>query len=206
LSHVLPAQRTLSSGGRTAGELVRAAANGDQGAWNDLVDRFSGLVWGVARKHRLNDSDAADVCQATWLRLVEHLGNLREPEAVAGWLVTTARRECLRVLRESDRQIPVDVATEIDLRADDTLPDADAALLELERAEALRRAFAGLPASCRALLAMLLADPPHSYVEISERLGMPIGSIGPTRARALDRLRRSPELTSLFAAAAGAHR
>lgn len=206
MSHVLPAPRTTPSTGRTAGDLVRAAAAGDQRAWNDLVDRFAGLVWGVARKHRLNDSDAADVCQATWLRLVEHLGNLREPEAVAGWLVTTARRECLRVLREGDRAIPVDVATEIDLRADDTLPEPDAALLEIERAEALRRAFADLPPSSRALLSMLLADPPHSYVEISEALGMPIGSIGPTRARALERLRRSPELNQLIAATAGVTR
>jgi RNA polymerase sigma factor (sigma-70 family) len=205
LSHVLPAHRSTASG-RSAGELVRAAAAGDQRAWNDLVEKFAGLVWGVARKHRLNDSDAADVCQATWLRLVEHLGNLREPEAVAGWLVTTARRECLRVLRESDRQIPVDVATEIDLRADVTLPDADAGLLEHERAEALREAFAGLPPSCRALLAMLLADPPHSYIEISEALGMPIGSIGPTRARALERLRRSPALTPFLTAATGVTR
>jgi RNA polymerase sigma factor (sigma-70 family) len=205
LSHVLPAQRSTSTG-RTAGDLVRAAAAGDQRAWNDLVEKFAGLVWGVARKHRLNDSDAADVCQATWLRLVEHLGSLREPDAVAGWLVTTARRECLRVLREGDRQIPVDVATEIDLRADQTLPEADAALLEHERAVALREAFAELPPSCRALLSMLLADPPHSYIEISEALGMPIGSIGPTRARALERLRRSPALTPFLAAAAGVTR
>ncbi|HZG95557.1 MAG TPA: sigma-70 family RNA polymerase sigma factor, partial [Mycobacteriales bacterium] len=80
-------------------ELVRAAADGDQRAWNALVDRFSRLVWAVARQHRLSEADAGDVAQATWLRLVENLASLREPEAVGGWLATTARREALRVIK-----------------------------------------------------------------------------------------------------------
>src|SRR4051812_31229099 len=89
-------------------ELVRAAADGDQVAWDELVDRYNGLVWSVARSHRLSSVDASDVVQTTWLRLVEYLGRLQDPERVGAWLATTARRESLRTLRQSARLLPTE--------------------------------------------------------------------------------------------------
>ena len=107
-------------------ELVRAAAEGDQAAWNGLVDRYNGLVWSVARSHRLSMADASDVVQTTWLRLVEHLGRLQDPERVGAWLATTARRESLRALRHSARQVPTE-----ELPDDgDGRRNSDAALLD----------------------------------------------------------------------------
>lgn len=165
-------------------DLVRAAAEGDQAAWNALVDRYNGLVWSVARSHRLGAADASDVVQTSWLRLVENLGRLQDPERVGAWLATTARRECLRTLRLSARQIPTDELPE-------TPTDArlDAALLVAERDRALWQAFGRLSERCRALLRILVADPPPSYEEVGAALDMPIGSIGPTRQRCLERLR-----------------
>jgi RNA polymerase sigma factor (sigma-70 family) len=165
-------------------ELVAAAAEGDQVAWDGLVDRFNGLVWSVARAHRLSPVDAADVVQTTWLRLVEHLGRLQEPERVGAWLATTARRECLRVLRHSARQV---VTEELPEQVSTEPPDA--ALLAEERDRALWQAFGGLSERCQTLLRILVAEPPPSYDEVSAALDMPIGSIGPTRQRCLERLR-----------------
>jgi RNA polymerase sigma factor (sigma-70 family) len=165
-------------------ELVRAAAEGDTAAWNGLVDRYNGLVWSVARSHRLSMADASDVVQTTWLRLVEHLGRLQEPERVGAWLATTARREALRALRHSSRQVPTE-----ELPETPTETHLGAALLEAERDRALWQAFGGLSERCQTLLRILVSDPPPSYEEISAALDMPIGSIGPTRARCLERLR-----------------
>ena len=169
-------------------ELVRAAAEGDRDAWDALVDRFNGLVWSVARSHRLSTVDASDVVQTTWLRLVEHLGRLQEPERVGAWLATTARRESLRTLRQSARQVPTEELPEV---AEDA--KLDAALLVKERDRALWQAFGELNERCRGLLRLLVADPAPSYEEISAALDMPIGSIGPTRQRCLERLRRLAE-------------
>jgi RNA polymerase sigma factor (sigma-70 family) len=168
------------------GELVRAAAAGDQGAWNRLVERFGGLVWSVARAHRLAADDAGDVVQTTWLRLVEHLDRLHDPERVGAWLATTARHESLRTLRLSARHVVAPTELLPDEGADARL---DAALLSTERDRALWGAFATLPERCRALLRLLVADPPPSYEEVGAALGMPVGSIGPTRARCLTHLR-----------------
>ena len=165
-------------------ELVRAAAEGDQAAWNGLVDRYNGLVWSVARSHRLAAADASDVVQTTWLRLVENLGRLQDPERVGAWLATTARRECLRTLRHSARQLPTEELPEEGVEA-----RLDAALLVEERDRALWQAFGGLSDRCQALLRILVADPPPSYEDIGAALDMPIGSIGPTRQRCLERLR-----------------
>jgi len=183
----------------TVTELVHAAAAGDSGAWNALVTRFSGLVWSVARQHRLSDADAGDVCQATWLRLVENLGALREPEAIGGWLATTVRRESLRVIKHSGRQIPTDIESQIDVCDDTATTDPDRYLIAAERQAAMRTAFASLGEACRTLLTLLNSDPPVSYAEISATLDMPVGSIGPTRARCLDRLRKSPALAGITA-------
>jgi RNA polymerase sigma factor (sigma-70 family) len=165
-------------------DLVHAAAAGDRAAWDELVDRYNGLVWSVARSHRLATVDASDVVQTTWLRLVEHLGRLQEPERVGAWLATTARRECLRTLRHSARMVAVEEPPE-----QVTEPQLDAALLVEERDRALWQAFGGLGERCQSLLRLLVADPPPSYEEVSSALEMPIGSIGPTRQRCLDRLR-----------------
>ncbi|HEX2272873.1 MAG TPA: sigma-70 family RNA polymerase sigma factor [Acidimicrobiales bacterium] len=186
------------AGDATAGALVRAAAEGDQVAWGALVERFSGLVWAVARAHRLSKADAADVSQTTWMRLVEHLGDIRQPERVGAWLSATARHECLRVIRKSGRAVP----TELD---DDHLADRgvevelelDARLDAAQYHQALWVALERLPERGRALLRVLMADPAPSYAEAAAALGMPIGSLGPTRARCLERLRNSPELAAL---------
>ena len=181
---------------RTTAELVDAARSGDDSAWHELVQRYAGLVMATCRRLRLAEADALDVSQTVWLRLVEHLPALREPAALPGWLVTTARNEGLRVLQRPAR-------TSLLGEDDDTLvaldDPVDADLLAAERRSSLRRAFASLPPSWQALAVLLVADPPLAYAEISRRLGIPVGSIGPTRARILDRLRQDPVLVALLA-------
>ncbi len=174
--------------GADAARLVRAAADGDRAAWDQLVAGFAGLVWAVARGHRLPADDAADVFQTTWLRLVEQLPRVREPERVGAWLATTARRECLRVLRRADRE-PATQSDVLELTADDA-PPVDDRLLRGERDEVLWRLLDSSSPRCRELLRVLLADPPLAYTEVSTVLDMPIGSIGPTRRRCLENLRR----------------
>jgi RNA polymerase sigma factor (sigma-70 family) len=171
-------------------ELVVAAGLGDEGAWHALVDRFSGLIWHVARGYRLGEADAADVAQTVWLRLLESLPRLREPAAVAGWLVTTTRHECLRSLRRSGRELPDD---HIDLVADRPSDDRgpEAAVELAESGELVRRALTRLSLRCQLLLRALAYTPDRSYAEVSAALDMPIGSIGPTRSRCLHHLRRS---------------
>jgi RNA polymerase sigma factor (sigma-70 family) len=169
----------------TVARMASAAATGDERAWNALVDEFGGLVWAVVRAHRLSEADGADVAQATWLALVEHLADLRDAERVGAWLATTARRECLRVLRAARRQVPT--AEDFPEPVED-VEVAGEMMLE-QRDAALWRAFDRLPARDQALLRLLVADPQPSYQEIAGALGMPVGSIGPTRARSLQRLR-----------------
>ena len=165
--------------------LVGAAASGDQYAWEGLVAEFTPLVLGVAHAHRLNDADAADVVQTTWLRLVERFGQIRDPERIGAWLATTASRESGRVLRRAKRQIVTDQLPEA--CADD---DVDGRLATQERNAAVRRAFRRLRESDQALLSRLVSDPAPSYEQIGRILEIPVGSIGPTRARSLTRLRR----------------
>ncbi|MDR2987176.1 MAG: sigma-70 family RNA polymerase sigma factor, partial [Nocardiopsaceae bacterium] len=141
-----------------AGDLVKAAAQGDEAAWRALVERFSSLVWAVARSFRLSSADASDVYQTVWLRLTEHLGRIQNPEQVGAWLATTARRESIRVIRSRSRSSPMEDATLADLvPADEATPevaalDAEQTTEEADRARRMWRAFRELPARCQQLL------------------------------------------------------
>jgi len=182
-------------------ELVARARAGDQASWNALVDRFLPLVNAVIAKFRLSSADADDVNQTVWLRLVEHLGDLREPRALPGWLVTTTRNEALRIIRLRGRDTPVDPQG-YTLERIGEQPELDEELIRDERVQALREAMLELPAGRRELLELLLMDPPISYDEISAKLGIPKGSIGPTRARALEQLRNTRAMRALVTASA----
>ena len=169
--------------------LVEAAAAGERSAWNALVDRFASTVWAIARAHRLSAADAADVSQTTWLRLLEHLGRIQQPERIGAWLATTARRESLHVLRMAGRQTPS--GYDFDVVADVAAAvGPDRGLIRSENAQLVSTLVERLPVRSQLLLRLLSADSPLSYKDISEALGMPVGSIGPTRARALEQLRR----------------
>lgn len=177
----------------TTRELVAAAAAGDREAWAALVERHTGLLWSVARSFRLPEADAADVVQTTWLRLVEHLDRVDDPDRLPGWLATTARRECLRLVRRVGREAYHPLADEV---ADDG-PGLDAGLLTGERDAALWGALAQLDELCRQLLRVLMADPPPSYAVVAAALDMPMGSIGPRRSRCLSKLRRMASISQL---------
>ena len=179
--------------------LVRAGAAGDPVAMDHLVTRFDRVLRGVTRGFRLDQWDADDVIQATWLQFVKHGRQLREPAAIAGWLATTARRESLQLLQRHVREHLTD-DPERGLECDHAEPDRE--LLAAERRELVSRALAELPDRPRELMRVLVARPDLSYEEVGRMLAMPIGSIGPTRARALDRLSRSRELRALHAARA----
>jgi RNA polymerase sigma factor (sigma-70 family) len=178
---------------------VTAARDGDQNAWNALVDRFLPLVTGVIARHRLFGADADDINQTVWLKLVEHLDRLREPEALAGWIATTTRHECLALLRRRQRCNPVDPSSYGVFDHDPQQGDLADDLLREERQHALREGLRELPEDRRQLLLMLISDPAPSYSEISRTLGIPVGSIGPTRARALDHLRSTGAIQALLA-------
>jgi RNA polymerase sigma factor (sigma-70 family) len=182
-------------------DLVLRARAGDQRAWDEIVERFAPLVWGICMRHRLSPADADDVGQSLWLGLIEHLGSLREPAALPGWIATTTRRECLKVHDDARRRrVSADPTATDDelLGADPTAPPVDEGLLVEERRAAVRAGFAALAPRCRRLLALLVADPPLPYVRIAEILDVPVGGLGPTRARCLDKLRRSAPLAAFL--------
>jgi RNA polymerase sigma factor (sigma-70 family) len=178
--------------------LVLAARGGDRTAWDQIVERYAPLVWGICRRHRLSRSDTDDVGQNVWLRLFESLGTLREAAALPGWLARTTRNECLRVLRSAGQRE----------RAEHTIdPEPgleggyDLVEDELERAQrhlALRESFGQLRPQCQELLSMLFRDARPPYRQIGGQLGMKVGSIGPTRERCLAELRRCPALAALI--------
>lgn len=183
-------------------ELVQAALDGSRAAWNDLVQRFTPLVLCITARYRLSHADAADVSQTVWLRLVQHLSDVREPGALPGWIATAVRHECTRLLRAQQRVASLDPQEQggrlEDPGSDRPFPESDEALLRRERHEALLAGFAELTQRQRDVLQLLLSDPPLSYADISSRLGIPVGAIGPTRARAVERLRHSPALAALM--------
>lgn len=169
-------------------ELVRRAVDGDHWAWERLVDQFARLIWSITVEFKLTESDAADVAQTTWLRLLEHIDRIEHPNRIGSWLAATARNECLRslaarkrvVLGHDDAELNGSVTHE---------PEIDERLLADERAQVVRDALSHLPKRWQRLLELLMADPPASYAEISDQLGLPVGSIGPTRGRCLAQLR-----------------
>lgn len=175
---------------RGDGDLVQAAAAGDAAAWDQLVQRFAGFIWAISRSCGLRPSDAADVSQVVWLRLIEHLNRLREPERLRSWLAVVTRNECLRVVRRAGREIVTDVA---EGPHEAVNPSMERRLVTAETDIALRAALEELSPRCRTLIRVLAADPRPTYDEVSEILSMPIGSIGPTRQRCLDCLRRGLE-------------
>jgi RNA polymerase sigma factor (sigma-70 family) len=185
--------------------LVRASVDGDEEAWNELVRRHAHLVVVVTRQYRIPPADAQDISQTVWLRLVEHLADIREPAAIPGWIITTTKHECLRLLRSGGRTVPVDPLNGrvLDRSASD---DVDGHLLEAERHQALRDGLAELAPHHRELLALLAADPPPPYTEISRRLGIPIGSIGPTRSRILEKLRSTNAIKTYLEATQAAQK
>jgi RNA polymerase sigma factor (sigma-70 family) len=168
--------------------LFRRAAEGDLGAWERLVDQYARLIWSITADYKLVESDAADVCQTTWLRLLEHMDRIEHPDRVGSWLAATARNECLRSLAARKRVVLSQDYTELN-EAVAHEPEIDERLLAAERAQVVRDALSSLPRRWQRLLEMLMADPPASYADISDELELPIGSIGPTRGRCLDRLR-----------------
>jgi RNA polymerase sigma factor (sigma-70 family) len=168
-------------------ELIAAAVDGDQQAWSRLVDAFSGLIWSLLRSHGMYGADGADIFQTVWLRGVEHLGGLRDPAMLAAWLATTTRRECYRVTRRRER---VGVDSDLFEFADPVLRDPSESVIVSEQLAAFRSGLAKLGAQCQSLLRLLCLDPPLSYDDVSSALDIPKGSIGPTRQRCLERLRR----------------
>ena len=179
-------------------DLVMRARNSDKQAWDALVERYAPLIWSICRRYGLGGADADDVGQTVWLHLVDQLDRLRDPAALAGWLATTARRECLRVLRAAQRLQASGHVPDIENIPDQHAPIAEQELLTAERHAALREAFTCLPSRCQQLMVLLLEDPPLPYAQISARLGIPAGSIGPSRARCLNKLRRHPAIAALM--------
>jgi len=185
-------------------DLVTRASHGDQRAWDDLVERYAPLVWSVCRRYQLRSADAEDVQQTVWLKLVSRLDKIRDPAALPGWLATTTRRECVRVLRTARGARAAEHVPDAEMIPDQQAGLAEEELLEAERHAALREALGRLPPCCQRLIGKLLQDPPLSYAQIGGSLSIPVGSIGPLRGRCLDRLRRDPAIAALINADAAA--
>ena len=166
--------------GHPVAALVIRAGNGDELRWDALAERYAPLIWSLCRRYRLGGAGAAEAGQNVWLQLVNQPGKIRDPAALPGWLATTTRRECTRVLSRAH-------APHAALQAPDAdnIPDDQAStpghVLAAERHAALREASAHLPPCRQQLIALLTNDPPVPYAQISARLGIPAGSIGPNR-------------------------
>jgi RNA polymerase sigma factor (sigma-70 family) len=188
---------TVAGDNGSVTDLLSRASSGDQQAWDALVERYAPLIWSICRRYRLLSADASDVGQSVWLHLLDQLGSLRDPAALAGWLATTTQRECWRLLRA---QGPATARPAIDA---EKIPDPrtgiiEEELLRAERQAALRTALSALAPRCQQLITLLTEDPPLPYAQISATLGIPVGSIGPTRSRCLAKLRRHPALVALI--------
>ena len=162
-----------------------------------LVERYAPLIWSICRRHQLG-ADAEDISQIVWTQLLDHLDKIRNPAALPGWLATTTRRECLRLLGTTRGPLADGYAMDAEAVPDEQARMAEEELLAAERNAALREAFRELPPCGQRLILLLIEDPPVPYAEISARLGIPVGSIGPTRRRCLDKLRRHPATAALI--------
>lgn len=167
------------------GELLIRAGNGERAAWDALVDRFGQMVWSVARSFRLDEAAASDVAQTVWLRLIENLEKINDPERLPGWLATTCRREALRVIKKSQRDVPSDFEFDV---VDDS-PSLESMLIEDEETREVVEAYRELGEECQQLLRLMTVEPALSYEEIAEAIGRPVGSLGPTRGRCIERLK-----------------
>jgi RNA polymerase sigma factor (sigma-70 family) len=185
-------------------DLVARARSGEKQAWDALVERYASLIWSICRRSELGPDHTEDVAQGVWLRLVGQLDNIRDPAALPGWLATTTRRECCRVLREANRTRPTAHEAEFETMSGEQPNTAEDDLMAAERHAALREAVAQLPTDDQQLIALLIADPPMPYAEISARLSIPVGSIGPKRRRCLNKIRRYPSVAALISAAEAA--
>jgi RNA polymerase sigma factor (sigma-70 family) len=170
-----------------AQELLSRVIAGDERAWDEVVDRFAGLVWSVARAYRLSSASTDDVVQTVWLRLAEHCHKIRQPDRLASWLATTTRNEALRVIRGNTRLTP---QAAVDDLSEPTTPSVEERVSDDATLRAVLKAFAQLSPEDQQLMRLLCAVPPLDYQTIAEMLGRPVGSIGPTRARCLERLKR----------------
>jgi RNA polymerase sigma factor (sigma-70 family) len=168
-----------------AAELVDRCLQGDAAAWRAFVDRHTRLVWSVIRRHRLDDADAEDVHQAVFAAAVSNLGSLRDSERLVAWLATTTRRECWKTLRRQARMRPSELSESLVSSGEAPVPGLES----IEQRQIVRESLVELGGRCQRLLEALFSVPGEpSYPEIAARLDMPIGSIGPTRARCLGRL------------------
>jgi RNA polymerase sigma factor (sigma-70 family) len=198
----MPANQDLAPGaelvrGHPVATLVMRARNGDQLAWDALVERYAPLIWSLCRRYRLDADDVGDVGQDVWLQLVNHLGMIRDPAALPGWLAVTTRRECQRVLNRT--QAPHGALHALDA---ENILDDQATMVEhvlaAERHAVLREAFTRLTLRDQQLIGLLIEDPPVPYAEISARLGIPVGNIEPNRRRCLEKLRHHPAIAALI--------
>jgi RNA polymerase sigma factor (sigma-70 family) len=187
-------------------DLVTRAADADERAWDALVDRYAPLIWSICRKHGLDGADADNIGQVVWLQFSSQLGKLHDPAAIAGWLAATARWECGKARRSARELQGSGRVPDAESIPDEQTGTAEQELLAAERNAVLREAVTRLSPCCQQLIAMLIEDPPAPYAQISATLGIPIGSIGPSRVRCLDKLRRDPAVAVLIspdAASAG---
>jgi RNA polymerase sigma factor (sigma-70 family) len=192
------ARRRPPADGSDLERLVKLAAAGDQPAWDALVDRFGPSLLRVARAQGLRRHEAEDAVQETWMRLMRHIGAVRDPRALSGWLRTTVRNESLRLRMRHERERP----SGEDLRA--TLADTHEIADQLHVTQcrlAVARALEALPTRHRTLMRVLFGDAEPSYQDVAKQLGMPIGSIGPIRGRCIAQLRRDARLQRLADAA-----
>ncbi|NLH99133.1 MAG: sigma-70 family RNA polymerase sigma factor [Chthonomonadales bacterium] len=174
--------------------LIRACLDGDVDAWTELLDRYSGLLFSIGLQIGLKNDDAADLLQNVSMILLDHLGSLRSSESLSAWIITVTRREALRVVKREQRRAIVQSLVDDPIEeaaSDEQTDDLTAKLVALHEQQLVREAMDRLPERCRRMLELLFVqDPPASYAEVAARMGVPIGSVGPTRARCLERLRK----------------
>ena len=184
-------------------DLVLRARTGDKQAWDTLVEGYAPLIWSICCRYQLR-ADAQDIGQSVWLQLAGQLDRIRDPAALPGWLATTTRRECLRLLRAARGPLADGYVVDAEAVPDEQVRIAEEEVLAAERHAVLREAFRDLAPCDQRLIALLIEDPPVPYAEISARLRIPIGSIGPTRRRCLDKLRRHPAIAAMIDTDSGA--